>query len=181
MKLGVAAAPKCTPPVRNQKLLPSCISACLRVGDKSQDSICVHIQRDGHDSVSSKSLQAFRKKTRVPQNISEFYFSPLSPHSNHFFLFFLSSFWSSSISDFLLPPLPCPTFRKTFWSPLSLFPISLNLFFLFYFLQNRKARDAIVNVRRGVNEVFTLPGRYAAQIGRQLLKFQSKQTGLLDP
>lgn len=49
MRLGVAAAPKCTHPlipcVRNQKLLPTCISVCRRVGDPSVDPVYVQIHR----------------------------------------------------------------------------------------------------------------------------------------
>jgi len=109
MRLGVAAAPKCThpliPSVRNQKLLPTCISACRRVGDPSVDPVYVQIHRADNAgwtrSLVVKKSFGIPKKTQVSFTVSAEYFGILffscpSTFSSYFFPSFHLFFWSFS-------------------------------------------------------------------------------------
>jgi hypothetical protein len=144
MRLGVAAAPRCThpliPSVRNQKLLPTCISACPRVGHPSVDPVYVQIHRADNggwtrSQVVKKSV-GIPKKTQVSLTVSAEYFGilffySLSTFSSYFFSFFHLFFWSSSYRFFILclfPPLP---FLQLSDPPCLSFPIVLTLLFLF--------------------------------------------------
>lgn len=148
MKLGVAAAPKCThpliPSVRNQKLLPTCISACRRVGDPSVDPVCVLMHRadngrwprsvDGKKSVGIPKKQKFRWRFR--QISSEFYFSPLPPSS-------LRTFSPPFIYSSGLPPYRlyffflfiAPPLLKISEPPSPTSPIALTFLFFFFIIR----------------------------------------------
>jgi len=114
MRLGVAAAPKCThpliPSVRNQKLLPTCISACPRVGDPSVDPVYVQIHWADNAGwtrslVVKKSVGIPKKNTQVSLTVSAEYFGILFfSYSSTFLSYFFSSFhlffWSFSYRFF---------------------------------------------------------------------------------
>jgi len=145
MRLGVAAAPKCThpliPSVRNQKLLPTCISVCRRVGVPSADPVYVQIHRADSGwwtrSLVVKKPVGIPKKTQVSLTVSSEYFGILFfSCSSNFSSYSFSSFhlfvWSSSYRFFILflfLPLSFPQLSDT---PSLTFPIVLN--FLFFFV-----------------------------------------------
>ena len=148
MKLGVAAAPMCThpliPSVRNQKLLPTCISACRRVGYPSVDPVCVQMHRADNGGwtrfiVVKKSVGIPKKKKkhtgfvdavrRMFRNCTFLFALYLL-----YFFFLLLSFillvflfiGSSSTLIFLTFP-----FLQLPESPSPIFPIILTFLFLF--------------------------------------------------
>ena len=140
MKLGVAAAPMCThpliPSVRNQKLLPTCISACRRVGYPSVDPVCVQMHRADNGEwtrfiVVKKSVGIPKKKksTQVSLTLSaECFGIVLSSSPSTFCISFFSSchlfFWSSFLSDLHLPSYSLPFLSFNFPNlPLPFFPL----------------------------------------------------------
>jgi len=125
MRLGVAAAPKCTHPlihsVRNQKLLPTCISVCRRVGDPSVDPVYVQIHR-ADNGRWTRSL-AVKKPVGIPKKNTRFVDGVRRIFRNLFLLslhllvifllllsFILLVFFLSVLHPF---PLPSPSFPST--------------------------------------------------------------------
>lgn len=91
MRLGVAAAPKCTHPLipyaRNQKLLPTCISVCRRVGDPSADLVYVQIHRADYGGWT-RSL-VVKKSVGIPKKNTSFVDGVRRIFRNSIFLLFL--------------------------------------------------------------------------------------------